>query len=90
METIELTVTDPAGLHARPAGMLVKCAQALESDVSVECNGKRADLKRLIAVMSLGAKCGDVLKITLSGATEKQDREKLEGTRLLSFSRKRK
>ena len=45
MKTIEYAVTDPMGLHARPAGILVKKAAAFQSKITVENTekGKRAD-----------------------------------------------
>ncbi len=78
MQRFEVTVSDPVGIHARPAGMLVKEAQKLSSDIEVTCRGKTVDLKKLLAVMSLGAKCGDTLTVSVSGDSELADAEKLE------------
>ena len=73
MQKFEFTVTDPNGIHARPAGLLVKEAQKLSSDIGIVCRGKIADGKKLFAIMSLGAKCGDVLTVTLEGINEQAD-----------------
>lgn len=73
MQNFEFTVTDPNGIHARPAGLLVKEAQKLSSDVSVACHDKTADAKKLFSLMSLGAKCGDTLRVTVSGINERED-----------------
>ncbi len=70
MESFSYTVKDKNGIHARPAGIIVNCAKRFESSVTVECNEKSADCKRLFAVMSLGALEGDVLKITAVGCDE--------------------
>lgn len=78
MQKFEVTVSDPVGLHARPAGVLVKEAQKLSSDIEVTCRGKTVDLKKLLAVMSLGAKCGDTLTVSISGDDERSDAEKLK------------
>ena len=78
MQKFEVTVSDPVGLHARPAGVLVKEAQKLSSDIEVNCRGKTVDLKKLLAVMSLGAKCGDTLTVSISGDDERSDAEKLK------------
>lgn len=78
MKTFEFTVTDRDGIHARPAGLLVKEAQNLSSDLTVACKGKSVNLKKLLAVMSLGAKCGDVLTVTASGQEAEQDCARLE------------
>ena len=73
MQKFEFTVTDQNGIHARPAGLLVKEAQKLSSDIGIACRGKIADGKKLFAIMSLGAKCGDVLTVTLEGINEQAD-----------------
>lgn len=73
MQRFEHTVKDPVGIHARPAGLLVKFAQSLGSDISLECRGKSADAKKILAVMGLGAKCGDLLTVCVTGQTEKHD-----------------
>ena len=78
MQKFEVTVSDPVGLHARPAGVVVKEAQKLSSDIEVTCRGKTVDLKKLLAVMSLGAKCGDTLTVSISGDDERSDAEKLK------------
>lgn len=73
MQKFEFTVTDENGIHARPAGLLVKEAQKLSSEISIACREKGADAKKLFALMSLGAKCGDILTVTVSGINEKAD-----------------
>lgn len=78
METFEFTVTDQNGIHARPAGLLVKEAQNLSSELTIACKGKSVNLKKLLAVMSLGAKCGDVLTVTATGSDAEKDCEHLE------------
>ena len=80
MQNFEFTVKDPVGIHARPAGVLVKKAQSLSSDITVTCRGKTADLKKLLAVMSLGAKCGDTVSVSVSGENELEDTETLKET----------
>ena len=72
MREFEFVIGDPLGIHARPAGQLVKETQRFESEctVTVERNGKSASLKKLLAVMGLGAKGGDRLKVTVQGRDE--------------------
>jgi phosphocarrier protein len=52
--------------------MLVKAAQRFESEcvMTVERNGKSASLKKLLAVMGLGAKGGDRIKVVVQGRDE--------------------
>ncbi len=72
MKSIEFVVGDPLGLHARPAGLLVKQAQRFssESTLTVQRSGKSASLKRLLAVMGLAVKGNDCITITVEGADE--------------------
>lgn len=72
MKKINYTVVAEAGIHARPAGLLVKQAASFKSDIKVlnEENGKEADLKRLMAVMALGVKQGNSIVVTVEGEDE--------------------
>ena len=67
MNSFEYTIRDENGLHARPAGLLVKQAQTLSSEMTIECRGKTANLKKLLAVMGLGVRCGDTVKVSAEG-----------------------
>ena len=49
MKEFEYTITDELGIHARPAGLLVKKAAEFASTVSVDNGTKKADAKRLMA-----------------------------------------
>ena len=53
MVTNEIQVKNPTGLHARPATLLVKRASSFKSDVSIMYNGRKANAKSLIGVLSL-------------------------------------
>ncbi|PKK39309.1 Phosphotransferase system, phosphocarrier protein HPr [Clostridiaceae bacterium JG1575] len=66
----EVVVNNPTGLHARPATLLVKRASAFRSDVSIEFNGKRANVKSLIGVLSLGVVKGSTITVMTSGEDE--------------------
>ncbi len=78
MTTFQYKVNDALGLHARPAGLLVKCAAACDSDIMMELNGKTANAKRLFAVMGLCAKQNDEVKFTITGSNEEADCAKLK------------
>ncbi len=73
MKSFEYTIRDENGLHARPAGLLVRQAQSLSSELIIECRGKTASLKKLLAVMGLGVRCGDVVKIIATGEHASDD-----------------
>ncbi len=70
MKTFTYAITDPAGIHARPAGLLVKEAKKFESKISVAKGVRKADLKKLFAVMGLGVKQGETITIEVEGADE--------------------
>ena len=42
MKKFEYTITDPLGIHARPAGLLVKAVKALDSTVTIEKVGGKS------------------------------------------------
>ena len=70
MKEFTYVIQDAEGLHARPAGLIVKLAQAMDSRVTLTANEKTADCKRLFAVMKLAAKCGQELRVTVEGGDE--------------------
>ena len=47
MKEFIYTVTDPQGIHARPAGELVKLVKGFESTISIEKEGKKVDCRKL-------------------------------------------
>lgn len=74
------TVTDSMGLHARPAGLLVKKAAAFKSSITVKntVTGKSADAKRIMGVMSLGVKQGNVIELDIDGEDAADAKAELE------------
>ena len=70
MKEFTYVITDPLGLHARPAGMLVKAAAGYSSAITVTAPTGKADAKRIMAVMRLAAKQGMELTATCDGADE--------------------
>ena len=70
MKSFSYTVKDELGIHARPAGMLVKEVKNFESKVTLEKDGKVIDAARLMAVMSMGVKKDQTVTITVEGTDE--------------------
>ena len=70
MSEFKYVITEPMGLHARPAGQLVKVAAGLACDVKVTANGQTVDAKRIMGVMRLAAKAGQELTVTCTGEGE--------------------
>ncbi len=70
MQTFEYTITDPLGIHARPAGMIATEAKKFVSQITLAKGEKTADARRLFALMGLSAKAGDTLTVTCVGEDE--------------------
>ena len=66
MKTFEYTIKDELGIHARPAGLLVKEAKKFESECTITKDGKTKKLTQLMMLMSLGVKQGDTVTVTVS------------------------
>ncbi len=78
MKTFTYKITDELGIHARPAGLLVKKASGFSSDIKIFFGEKSADLKKIFAVMSLGIKCGNEIKVTAEGRDEEKAADELK------------
>lgn len=72
MKNFEYTIKDELGIHARPAGMLVKEAKKYQSKITITKEGKTAEASKLMAVMSLGVKCGQTVQIAVEGPDEEE------------------
>ena len=71
MKKFEYTVKEANGIHARPAGLLVKAAKELDSTITLEnVAGKAAAATKLMAVMGLGIKQGETVTVTVEGSDE--------------------
>lgn len=78
MKEFNYVITDPQGIHARPAGELVKAAKGYVSAIQIGKDGKMADCKRIFSVMGLGIKQGQEVTLTFDGEDEETA---LEGIR---------
>lgn len=63
-------VTDPQGMHARPAGIIAAKAKEYQSDVKAALDGDAVDVKKVLPLMGLPVKCGDELTVTVQGPDE--------------------
>lgn len=70
MKKITFTVKDQLGIHARPAGLLVKEIKKYQSSVTIERDGQKIDGRRLIALMGMAVKCGQTITVTVDGPDE--------------------
>ena len=70
MKEFTYVITDKEGIHARPAGELVKLAKEYASSVSVIKDGKKADAKKVFGLMGLGVKNGMEITVQVEGDDE--------------------
>ena len=70
MKNFSYVITDEIGIHARPAGLLVKEAKKYASKVVIKANGKSAEATRLMVIMGMGVKCGQTVEVEVTGDDE--------------------
>ena len=76
--TKELTLQNKYGMHVRPAGLFAKIASRFNADVEVEKDGNVVSGKSIMALMTLEAVCGTVLRVTASGPQAREVLAELE------------
>ncbi|MBS0950313.1 phosphocarrier protein HPr [Weissella minor] len=67
MESREFNIVAEAGIHARPATLLVQAASKFASDITLSYQGKDVNLKSIMGVMSLGVGQGADVTISADG-----------------------
>lgn len=75
--TREMTLLNKYGMHVRPAGLFAKVASRFDAEVTVEKDGNIVSGKSIMALMTLEAVCGTVLKVTAEGAQAKEALDEL-------------
>lgn len=78
MRSFTYTITDPVGIHARPAGLLVKQVKTYESAITIGKDGKEVNALKLMALMGLCVKKGDTVTVKVEGADEEKAAAELE------------
>lgn len=72
MKEYKYTIKDELGIHASPAGILVKEAVKFPCKVTIEKDGKEVDAKRILGLMALGVKTGQEIILRTDGEQEKE------------------
>ncbi|MFC3454202.1 dihydroxyacetone kinase phosphoryl donor subunit DhaM [Amycolatopsis speibonae] len=65
--SVELTLRNDVGLHARPAAVLVRSIAGLDAEVTVRLGEETADANSVLALMALGARQGDRIEVRARG-----------------------
>lgn len=68
----QYNITSSEGIHARPAAVLVGALAPFKSDITLEWNDKKVNLKSILGVMSLGVSSGANITIAANGEDEEQ------------------
>ncbi len=63
----QFTLTDPAGLHARPAGLVVQTAERFQAHIRASGHGKEADATSIFDLLSLSLRQGETVTMRASG-----------------------
>lgn len=70
MKEFKYVITDAEGIHARPAGELVKAAKDFTCSITITKDGKSGDCKKIFGLMGLGVKQGNEVVFTFDGTDE--------------------
>nr|WP_077613309.1 HPr family phosphocarrier protein [Clostridium sp. Marseille-P2415] len=70
MKSFVYVIKDENGIHARPAGLLVKEAKKYDSKIMIKGNGKSTDATELMEIMAMDIKCNDTVEVEVTGADE--------------------
>lgn len=70
MKKLTVIVKSESGLHARPAGLLVRIAKGFKANIEIEKEDKKANAKSIMGILSLGTSKGDTLTIIADGDDE--------------------
>ena len=73
MKEFTYTIKDALGIHARPAGLLVKCAKMCDSNITITRDDKEVDATRIMSIMGMAIKQGQVVTVRCTGEDEEKD-----------------
>ncbi len=72
MQSVDITITNPTGLHTRPGTKFVQEAKKYQSDIQVHKGEKAGNAKSLIKLLKIGISQGDAITLTASGDDEQE------------------
>lgn len=72
MKQFSYTIKDELGIHARPAGLLVKKASGFKSTITIDNGTKKGDAKKIMSLMMMAVKQGQTVTVTAEGDDEKE------------------
>jgi phosphocarrier protein HPr len=81
----ELKVLNELGIHARVASRLVRCVCSFESSVCAKKEDREYNLKNVLGVMTLNAKCNEIVTIEIDGTDEAQAAQAIQQLFAIKF-----
>jgi phosphocarrier protein len=72
MTTREVTIINRAGIHARPAALIVKTANRFQSEIFLEKDDNRVNGKSIMGIITLGAGFNAKLQVAAEGSDEEE------------------
>lgn len=66
----DVTVKNRAGIHARPAGMIVTLANKFSSQIFIEKDNDKINAKSIMGLITLGVLCNTTIKVSATGSDE--------------------
>ena len=75
----EVEISNPSGLHLRPAGVFCKEAMKFHSAVSIISKGTTANAKSVLSVLAACVKSGDMIELVCDGEDEEDAMDTLLG-----------
>jgi len=73
----KVTVSNPTGLHARPASQLVELCKDIPDDILMIIGDKKINPKSILGILGAGMKCGTEVTIELTGDTAEENGHKI-------------
>ncbi len=72
MKSFRYLIKDELGVHARPAGLIVKEAKQYDCLITIQRDAKNVDASKLMALMGLGIKQNDMVEVVFEGKEEEK------------------
>ncbi len=71
------TIKNRAGIHARPATLIVKAASKFKSNVYIEKGSEKINAKSILCILTLGGTYNSEIKVIADGDDENEAVEAL-------------
>ena len=72
MTNKRIKISNRAGIHARPAALLVQTANSFDSDIFLEKDSERINGKSIMGIITLGATYDAEINIIADGSDEEE------------------